>query len=328
MRSQKINFYQVRNVGEVISATADFIRDNFKSFFLSILYTTGPFLLLIALVAGLMPYIAGILGIGFGFSFAMFQIGMFVPLLLLAAVFLTGVYQYIVLYIQKNHEEAISVPELWRAIRKNYMNTVKTLIGLFLLAILVYFLVALLIILVVAIGAGMGALLSTFLPSFIVGVVAILAMLCLGAAIFYYVSPIAFLFNVRMMEKLRFGQSVSRCYQLAEGYRWKVVLVLFIVIIVQFVLTAVSIVPLFLTGAVDLLGGRYVFDGANSVLYYAYMALMALLSYMMYTINIVAISFLYGSIREAKESLSLQGKIEDFGVRPEAEDMDREEDIY
>ena len=50
MQQQKINFHQERDFGSVLGDTLKFLKQNFKSFFASIILIVGPLILLMGLL--------------------------------------------------------------------------------------------------------------------------------------------------------------------------------------------------------------------------------------------------------------------------------------
>jgi len=332
MQSGKINFYKVRGIGEIISTMADFIRENFQSFVRCMLYTTGPFLLIMLLVFTLLQYSMGKSMInGIGASFYLYNFLVIVAGIFSASVFLTGIYQYVILYMQKEADEGITVAELWQSIRQNYMIVLKTLIGLVLFIGAIYFAMVIAVVIAVAIGTGFSTLFSSLMNPVVMVLLSILVVIAFIGGLLYVFSPLALIFNVRLIEKLRFGQSVSRCFQLASGNRWKIVGVIFICFVIQMMAMTVAMIPFILVTAIS--GSDFIEKGPvgfeeASVWMIVMSIVFMLIGYFGYAINIIAITLQYGSIREEKEAVSLQNRIEEFGADQEERSSDTNDESY
>lgn len=317
MQSGKINFYKVRGVGEIISAMADFIRQNFQSFVRCMLYTTGPFLLIMLLVFTLLQYSMGKSMVnGLGSAFYLYNFFIIVAGLFSASVFLTGIYQYVILYMNRESGEDITVAELWQAIRQNYVIVLKTLIGLMLFSGGIYVVMVIAVMLAVAIGTGFSALFSSLMNPVVMVLLSTLIVIAFIAGLLYVFSPLTLIFNVRLIEKLPFGQSVSRCFQLASGNRWKIVGVILICFVIQMMIMSVAMIPLILVTVISgtdfIERGPVGFEEA-SVWMIVMSIVFMLIGYFGYAINIIAVTLQYGSIREEKEAVTLQSRIEEFG---------------
>src|SRR3954470_21352007 len=79
--SEKINFRQARDFGETFNVSVTFLRQNFKIFFLSILFLAGPFVLVSAIAGAfyqshaISMFSIGTLGKGNPFSRILDQFG-------------------------------------------------------------------------------------------------------------------------------------------------------------------------------------------------------------------------------------------------------------
>jgi hypothetical protein len=136
MRSQKIEFRQTRDFGEIINATFLFIQQNFRLFLTSILYIAGPFSLLAGLCIGIFQSYA--LQPLEGITYSITAIFVYVPSFLLASVtVMATVYHFVYLYMERRHFE---VSDVWQRVRKDLVRLFFSTIGVAILSTLGVFL--------------------------------------------------------------------------------------------------------------------------------------------------------------------------------------------
>lgn len=192
---QKINFKQERDFGSVLGDALKFIKQNFRSFFGSVIVIVGPFLLLMGLgygymQQGLLAFRQNPLG-GFKNFNAEFVIAMIIVVIfgLLVNVLLNSVvYAYMGLYSEKNPGEKITISEVGQMVRKRIglmIGSVLTITVLFsfILGIIVLICVGI----VAALGMG-GGILVGFIIFF---------SLAIFIPIIYYFMPASFYVIIR-----------------------------------------------------------------------------------------------------------------------------------
>lgn len=114
-QTSKIEFKKVRDFGEIINVTFEFIRQNFKGLGLSLLLIAGPAAILSGIAQGYNN--VNLLNGEVGNIFGRFIVT--VPLLILLSVLvLAVVYGYINLYLNSEKSE-FSVEEVWNEAKKN-----------------------------------------------------------------------------------------------------------------------------------------------------------------------------------------------------------------
>jgi hypothetical protein len=120
---QIIEFRKIRDFGELLNATFEFIRQNIKVLFLSLLFIAGPAIILTGIAGGLQharssfnEYILATAIIYFALLFITLQL------------IITVTYSCLNLYIEKNSND-FSVNEVWNRTRKDFLMILFTTIG-------------------------------------------------------------------------------------------------------------------------------------------------------------------------------------------------------
>ena len=157
---QKINFKQERDFGSVLGDSLKFIKQNFRSFFGSIIVIVGPFLLLMGLgygylQNGLLAFRQNPLG-GFKNFNAEFVIAILVVVFfgLLVNVLLNSVvYAYMGLYSEKNTGEKITISEVVQMVRKRIGLMIGSVLTI---TVLLSFILGIIVLVCAGIVAGLG----------------------------------------------------------------------------------------------------------------------------------------------------------------------------
>jgi len=226
---EKIEFRKVRDFGDLLNVTFDFIRLNFKKLFLSLLFIAGPGIFLTGIAAGF--YQSNV------FSFRM-NFGRFIPSALVYYFFifitfqliLSVTYSFINLYLERNPDE-FDVNDVWESTKKNLVTIFLTSIGTF---IIIIFATILLII-----------------PGIYLSIV------------------LTIIYIVRIQEKRSFFESVSRCRYLVSGNWWFTFALLLIFTVIQYFFTFLFYIPQYIAMFIGLLhmqNGRMSFNGTMMVI--------------------------------------------------------------
>lgn len=319
MQKDKIDFYVVRGVGGVISASADFVNQNFKALIRSLLFIAGPFAILSSIMLAIMQSrlvsVDPVAGEGIGpLNNFYSSVGEYYSYSLLFGLlgffFLNAVtYEFITFYNQEGG--ATPTPrEIWSKIRKDWWLIVKTIIGLILVSIVIMFALSLVSMLIGALGASLGMLAAQGSP-ILAGIVSILVVLAMVSAVLAMFAPLALIFNVRINERLGFFTSLSRCYELCSGQKLKTIGVIAVCMVIQVALTFVFMLPGVLGIVANLNATELPDFRIISIIAYSFLTLA---NYLLGAIYIVAISFQYYNLLERKESVGLKLKVESFGT--------------
>jgi len=196
MQQQKIEFRKERDFGSILGDSLKFIKQNFKSFFGSVILIVGPFILLMGLgYAYMQTSMMNMMYSKPSNPFAMFNstyflsIGVMMFCGLLANILLSGVvYNYMIIYQEKQFGEAITVSEVGKRVWSN--------IGRLTIASIIFILVFILVLTVlVLIGVGFVSMLGS-VAGVLLALVLIFGIL-IFAPVFAYFIPAAFFVVVR-----------------------------------------------------------------------------------------------------------------------------------
>ena len=288
MENKRIEFRKERDFGQLISASFDFIKAEFKTLMRLLVYIAGPMLVLSLVIS--IPASINTLVLLYGNSFAnnpdptqlfgsvgwtsfasIFQ-GFAVLL------FFVSVYEYIKLYV--NGENEISVKDVWLKVKKNFW---------------MYF------------GAG------------------ILVSLMIGAGIVFLIIPgiylavaVSFTFMVVTMERVDAGKAIGRSFDLIKGNWWSTFGYYLVNVLIQSLIIYTIALPLSALNITFLTG--YFATGAETlpIWYYLVYGLLSFVSTVLAVagslIMYVAISFKYFSLVEAKEQIGLKQQIAQMGA--------------
>ena len=290
----KISFYEKRDFGEKINVTFAFLRQNLVPLGKSILFIAGPFILLVAVVAGI--YQATVFNMGsdpgaFDFTGLLTQ-GSLTSFLsiFVSALLVTVVYAYLVLYVEREDYQHITVADVWDKAKQHYLTMV--------LSVFVYS--ALMVV----------GFIFLFIPGLIV------------------LAALSFLFIIQMKERISFGEAFSRCFKLvSDNYLSTLGLILVTAILISIIsmivilpLTIALGVPAFfsISEAPDMANT----DGVFKVLFIAVQVVSSLISYLLYAILLVAVAFQYANLVEKKEAAGLLESVETIGTKREADGED------
>lgn len=294
MENQKISFYEKRDFGDKINVTFAFLRQNLVPLGKSILFIAGPFILLVAVVAGI--YQATVFNMGsdpgaFDFTALMTQgslssfLSLFVSALLVAVV-----YAYLVLYVEREDYQHITVTDVWDTAKQHYLSMV--------LSIFVYSVL-------IVIG-----FILLFIPGLIVA------------------AALSFLFIIQMKERISFGEAFGRCFKLVSDNYLSTLGLIFVMTILISIISVVIILPFTIALGVpaffSITEGPAMSDadGIVKVLFIVVQVLSSLISYLLYAILLIAIAFQYANLVEKKEAAGLLESVGTIGTKREAEGRD------
>ncbi len=288
----KIILQQQRGFSEKINATFEFIRENFKSLFMCLLYIAGPPLLIVGIYSGVVqsnipmsvdqtnPF-AGMAELYANLAPVM------VLSYLTSTLVIALVYEYMMLYTQ--HSPADITPGMvWNEIKKDYL---QLLLAAFIVSI------------IVTIG---------FIFLFIPGIF-------LGAAL-------SLIFIILVRERNGFGRAFERSFSLTSGNYLSTIGLLFVTFILYILIAMLFSLPSTIFGGVE--GFLLATDGGSlrdsSVLYKALFILFQVISTLgaqfASTVLLIAVAFQYFNLVEKKEATGLMESIETIGTKSDTDD--------
>ena len=315
-----IEFHQARDFSKKMNATFEFLKQNFKSFFKSLLYLAGPPMLLGSILAGNL-YSGYFSAIGtmsqnqdpdvitdyIGSPVLWAEIGLAVLLMFVAGVMIVSVVYNYMLEYDASKTNRIDVNTIWERVRKTFPTYLGTIFLYWFLLVVAYFLVVLVIV-----GA---AALSPFLAFF--------AAVAVIIGFMYVVVSMSLLFVIQAFERKNFFEAASRCFFLIKDKWWSTFGLLFILSMVQSTISSIFLIPWYINFFVTMMhsieGGpmedpSFFQELINSI----FMTLYFLVSFLLYSLPLVALAFHYFNLVELKEAKGLLSRIDTLGKPAES----------
>ncbi|MCS6973113.1 MAG: hypothetical protein N2044_02395 [Cyclobacteriaceae bacterium] len=308
-----IEFQQARDFSKKLNITFEFIRQNFKSLGKSLLYISGPVVLIGSLLTGSLysGYLNSITEtsqnpnsvLGFVTSTQTWAQGAAAVLFIFMGgiVIVSVVYNYMLEYHARK-DNRIEVDAVWNRVKETLPQYLATFFLFFVVVILAYVLIVLLI-------AGT-ARLSIGLAIF-TGFITIILLI-------YAIIPLSLIFVVRAFEKVGFIKAIERCFELISGKWWSTFGLLVIVGLVQSMLASVFFIPWYINFIINMMhnldgGGVYEPSAASQLINNVFLTLYFLSSFLLYALPLIALAFQYFNLVELKESRGLMSRIEQMG---------------
>ncbi len=313
-----IEFYKTRNFGDKMNATFEFLRQNIKPLFKSLLYIGG-----IPLVIGSFLFARsynelmkmGVMadpGTDPSLSLMMeFGISMGISALILLVsigLIISSIKSYLIIYEEKQSNQ-IDVPEVWAKTKTLFWRVLGAFL-LYTITILgVYFMLILITIGISAITFGVGFIL-------IFGVIVLIVYLAVVMSMIYPI--IAF-------ENKNFFSAFPRAFFLIKGKWWSTFGLLFILALIQSIIASIFMVPWYIIFIIQMLhtipdSGISEPSMAMEIVGSIFLTLYFLVSYLMYSIPLTGLSFQYFNLVELKESKGLMQQIGTIGEEPQSKD--------
>ncbi|HMN16177.1 MAG TPA: hypothetical protein PKD03_01045 [Ignavibacteriaceae bacterium] len=298
MIQNKIEFMRYRDFGQILNSTFEFIRQNFLPLLKSLIFIVGPFLLITGILLGF--YQKSVLTI---FNITSFSQTGIIALLLIILIFLvtqmmlTTVYSFILIYLSKTEFTPISIEEIWDSVKQNFYKVLGLNAVIFFL-FLIYLTVFLLIIVAVSGGtSGSGLGIFLFFILFIL-LVFIMVKMCLAYMIMLY-------------ERIGIWASIQRSFYLTKNKWWFSFGLIFVLSLIQSLMGFIFQIPQYIimvTTMFNSLDGSGV-SGVTEILIML-TSIIAAFQYLLFSLIIIALAFLYFSLVEQKEGKGLIERIE------------------
>jgi hypothetical protein len=283
----KINFYQDRNFGDIITVTFDFIAQNIQIILRLLLRVAMPLLVLGFIITGLSFYqiVAHNGGISRGW---MSFVGI---LIFIAGMFL---YYFSIMYMmleydRVEHPDQIDLSRIWH----NTLKHLKRFLGVSILT----------------------ALIITF---------SYLFFILPGIILYVFFSMV---YQVIVFEDAKASQALSRSFGIVGGNWWRTFFLTLILILIQILFNYLADAPVYLAamfGLIDFSGSISAFNQNlplyKWILYGIYFFIQYIILVILGIISIIGTTFLYFSIREQKENAGLIREIEAIGTHSNEED--------
>jgi len=280
--NQTIQFKRQREIGDIITDTFKFIRENYKLLFSYILKTTGPFFLILVLAVGYYTYSVA----GSPFENFSGDIGSFIISFLILGValmlFYSALYGTILHYIKNyiSNDGMVAEAEVVAGVKKDFF---KLLLLSFLSAILV---------------------IAGFIMLIIPGI--------------YLVVPLSLGGAVLVFKNYSVSEAISYCFTLVKDHWWITFITLFIIGILVYIIGLVFQVPLIIYTVIKTLTAVQEGSLANPELFrdWLFISLQifsSIIQYLLSIITIIAIAFIYFNLNEHKHLTGTYETIEKLG---------------
>ena len=311
-QARLLELHKRRNFSDKISASIDFIRLHAKPFFKSMLFISGPFVLLGAILMaegyssmlnfGALsdPGTAAMVGENF-FGYTMPMIAGLLFMFISGTLLIATVYQYVKIYDQKQSTD-ISVSEVWQGVKSFVWPVLGSLIIFAVVFGLIYFGGIML-----AVGVGMA---SVFFA--VIGGILLFCLLMYIGVVYSLVFPI------QAFDQKDVFSALTRSLRLIKDKWWSTFGLIIICSVMQTFITYIFMIPWY---AVLIAGNLHSLETSAlaepSLVYrianYTTLSFGFLGGQLLYSFPLLAIAFQYFNLVELKEARGLMNKIETFG---------------
>lgn len=309
-----IELHQVRDFSRKMSATFEFLRQNFVPLGKSLVLIAGPAIFLSTFFTG--DFYAGMATSGMGNPAYMSEwitsSGFWLQLLgiftfsVLAGVFVVSVINnYVKLYDEKKSNQ-IEVSEVWVRVRQTFFRYLGTTILCFIVLFVAYLAAIFLGVLFVAAGQ----------------VMTVIAIVLFMSGFLYLAFTLALVFPIRSFERINFFSAMGRAFYLVNGKWWSTFGVIFITWLIAYVMALIFLVPTYIIAgiremhATDLSSFDAPVGGSMRVTYQILYSLSFVVNFLGQTLPLLAAIFQYFNLVERKEARGLMSRIETFGDEP------------
>lgn len=311
MEGQYIEFRKTRDFSNKVNTTFEFIKQNYKALFKSILFIAGPPMLMAGLLLGtVMGDISGFQrNVMTGEGVDIFNVNFFIQLgLAFVFIFITAVtttsaiHNFMVVY-EERKGESIEVFHVWEKVKATMGSYFATA---FLLAILILFLYMVMIIPMVVLAAVNPLLIF-------------LGVLVVIFGFFYIFVNLALVFPVRAFERIGFFGAVGRSFRLIQGKWWSTFGLGMVLTLIASVVSYVFAIPYYVVyfsttlHSLDPSAGSEP-TGLTEILLTVFFCFSYLGQTILYTLPLIGIALQYFNLVEMKEARGLMSQIQTFGA--------------
>jgi hypothetical protein len=312
-----IEYHKTRDFSNKMSATMEFVRQNFKALGKSILFIAGPPVLLASLLLG--SFFKNLMSSAFTLgrtdqadrladmfntpTFWLQLVVMFVFIMVSTIATIATINNYIILYEEKQSNK-IEVAEVWERVRATFWMYMSTAILFTLLAIVVY---VLMVVPIAFIGSGSGSVAFVMLFVFV-----------LVIGMIYLVVSTSLLFIVRGYERIGFFQGLARSMSLVYGKWWSTFGLIMVLYLIVMVSSYVFMIPYYVVTFISAMHDTSVEGASQSNIAMdtasmVFLTLYYLCQMILYTFPNVGIAFQYFNLVERKEARGLMAQIQTLG---------------
>lgn len=278
-----IQFKKQREIGDIITDTFKFIRENYKLLFSYILKTTGPFFLVLVLAVGYYTYsvggstLASPLAGGIGNLIVSFTV-----LILALLLFYSALYGTILHYIKSYISNDGNVPEseVKTGVQKDFFKLL--------------------------------------LLSFLSGILIIAGFIMLVIPGIFIMVPLSIAGAILVFKDYSVSESISYCFTLVKDHWWITFITLFVIVILVYIIGLVFQLPLIIYTVIKTLTAVQEGSLANPEIFKDWIfitlqVISSVIQYLLSIITIIAISFIYFNLNEHKHLTGTYETIEKLG---------------
>jgi hypothetical protein len=312
-----IEFQQARDFSKKLNTTFEFLRQNFKSLGKSILYISGPSVLVASLLIGsfmgeffslsqsLQSNAGNAEALGDYFltvSFWAQILAMLIFFFISFVVTLATINCYINLYVEKRTNK-IEVQEVWDRVRVTFWDYAGTTI--------LFFIAYVVVVIVLAIPMFVLGAISGFLIFF--------GFIFLFVGIFFLAISVSLTFFIQSHEKISFFAAITRSYRLVNnGKWWSTFGLLFILQMITGISSYIFLIPYYIIVFSASLhtvstGNPFEMSDTMVVITVVCFTLYYMVQMILYSLPHVGIAFQYFNLVELKEARGLMSQIETIG---------------
>jgi hypothetical protein len=316
-----IDYHQTRDFSRKMSATFEFVRQNFRSLGKSILFIAGPPVLVASMFMGsfLGDFFSASFNAGRGGNPNVFQemftsgtiwiqLAVMVVFLIVSSVAtISTINNYIILYEEKRSNK-IEVNDVWSRVRDSFWMYMGTAGFLTFLYIGIYMVMILIMALIGSIGSYFQILVFVIAMAFIVG-------------LFYMMIGTSLVFMIRSYENIGVIRAIGRSLKLIKDKWWSTFGLLMILYFIAITVSYVFMIPWYAMAIVSSLHNTGVegFQEPSTVyktLTLVFFTLYYLAQMVLYSLPAVGLAFQYFNLVERKEARGLISRLESIGQAP------------
>ncbi len=279
---QTIQFKKQRELGDIITDTFRFIRENYKLLLSYIFKTTGPFFLILLIAVGYYTYsvagspFEGLTG-GIGNFIISFMVLIGALLLFYSALYGT-ILHYIKIYI--TNDGVVPEGQVKAGVQRDFFKLL--------------------------------------LLSFISGILVIAGLILLIIPGIFILVPLSLAGAVLVFKNYSVSESISYCFTLVKDHWWITFITLFIIGILVYIIGLVFQVPLIIYTVIKTMTAVQEGSMANPELFrdWVFISLQifsSVIQYLLSIITIISIAFIYFNLNEHKHLTGTYETIEKLG---------------
>lgn len=332
--SSKIVFEQERDFSDKINITFNFVTANFKPLCLSLLYLTGPLVLIGGIFSGLVQIAALEVGglaqgqspegtnpaeifgeiIGKNTAYLLSANYFFALLFIFLATIMVAatVYAFFIEYQESEDPTNITVTMVWERVKGLFLPILASILSVT-IALLVIVLAFVLFISIISSGAGSGV--GANLSIFLTGMLCFITILYLGI-IFILNTPIV------AFERIGTWEAFSRANYLIQQKWWSTFGLMIIFAIINYFLSLVFSAPSIIITFLKIF--KVGAGGTGNIPIIISTIFATIGRVLISSLTYVALSFQYFNLVERRDGNSLKSQISDIGQKKTFENEDEE----